>query len=422
MGYVRKTPAGTWRACWRDANGRQPSKTFKTRREAAAYLAQIEAKVHSGSYVDPHAGRKITFGTYATEWLSGRATELTTAARDRSYMRTHLLTEWADVPLSRIDHSAVQRWLVRLSAMRAPATVDKCRQLMSGVMASAVRDRLISSNPVEGIRLAAKRRRAGEQLTITMEELVNRLLPCVPARYRALVALAGGTGLRWGECVGLRWNSIDVEAGVLRVERVAVEVNGRVSCKPYPKSKAGLRDVPVPSLVLELLLAHRSAYGTGPLGQVFTNEAGTSPRRTLFRSRIWRPCLVRAGLLGDVEELSEAGLWRASWTTEAGATATSDHATHARAVTEVARNAAGGLRFHDLRHSYASRLITSGVPIADAQRVMGHENPQTLLGIYAHVQAGSRDRILHALAAFSLPSEAAETANSLAKNRHLPND
>jgi integrase len=75
-----------------------------------------------------------------------------------------------------------------------------------------------------------------------------------------------------------------------------------------------------------------------------------------------------------------------------------------------------GLRFHDLRHSYASWLIASGVPITDAQKVMGHENPQTLLGIYAHVQEGSRDRILHALAAFSLPLGGSE-ADTMADPR-----
>jgi integrase len=201
-------------------------------------------------------------------------------------MRVHLLAEWAEVPLSRIDHSSIQRWLVRLLERRAPATVEKCRQLMYGVMSAAVRDRLIASNPVEGVRLPSRRRKSGEHLTIGMHDLTSRLLPAVPARYRALVALAGGTGLRWGECIGLRWDAIREDVGTLRVERVAVEVSGHVTCKPYPKSRAGLRVVPVPPMVMHLLVEHRELYGCGPCGEVFTNEAGTPPRRTLFRAPI----------------------------------------------------------------------------------------------------------------------------------------
>ena len=48
MGYIRKTPAGNWRACWRDPAGRQPSKSFKTRREASAFLAIIETQTRPG--------------------------------------------------------------------------------------------------------------------------------------------------------------------------------------------------------------------------------------------------------------------------------------------------------------------------------------------------------------------------------------
>ncbi|HET6297325.1 MAG TPA: site-specific integrase [Kribbella sp.] len=402
MGYVRKTPAGSWKACWRDATGRQPSKTFPTKREAAAFLATVETARHTGTYIDPHAGKRMKFGVYAAEWLESHNVELTTRARDLSLLRTHLLPQWANAPLSAIDHSAVQKWVAKLSAHLSPATVTECHRLFSAVLKAAIRDRLIAINAAAGVRLPKKRQQAGDRQTISREAFTAQLLPAIPPRHRPLVALAGGTGLRWGECIGLRWESIDLNAGTLRVERVAIEVSGHVTPKPYPKSRAGRRVVPLPSMVADLLKRHRDLYGTGPAGEVFTNEAGTPLRRTLFRARIWRPALVRAGLLGAVTEEGEK--FRATWPTPTG-DMSEVFSTAVQAVKAIARHGDGGLRFHDLRHSYASWLITSGVPVPDVQRVMGHERPTTTLAIYTHVQGGSQERVLDALAAFSLPDE-----------------
>lgn len=403
MGYIRKTPAGNWKACWRDATGRQPSKTFPTRREAAAFLATIEASAHNGTYIDPHAGRRVRFATYAAQWLESHNVELTTRARDMSLLRTHVVSQWSNAPLAAIDHSSVQKWITGLSARLSPATVGECHRLFSAVMKAAIRDRLIAVNPAEHVRLPKKRQQAGARQTIAREDFTQRLLPAVPERHQAIVGLAGGTGLRWGECVGIRWDSIDLDGSLLRVERVAVEVSGHVTPKPYPKSRAGRRVVPIPPMVRELLEQHRDRYGTGAAGEVFVNEAGTPLRRTLFRARIWRPSLVRGGLLGSVTKQEE--VFVGAWPTETGDTKSGKFPTKAQAVRAVAKNAAGGLRFHDLRHSYASWLITSGVPVPDVQRVMGHERPTTTLAIYTHVQNGMEDRVLGALAAFSLPSE-----------------
>jgi integrase len=103
-----------------------------------------------------------------------------------------------------------------------------------------------------------------------------------------------------GECVGLRWNCVDLDAKTVSVIRVAVGVAGTVTTKAYPKSRAGRRTVPLPDLETELLKVHRELVKPGPVGEVFTNTARGPERRTLFRSRIWRPSLVRAGLLGQV--------------------------------------------------------------------------------------------------------------------------
>ncbi|MEU4608845.1 tyrosine-type recombinase/integrase [Kribbella sp. NPDC023972] len=109
---------------------------------------------------------------------------------------------------------------------------------------------------------------------------------------------------------------------------------------------------------------------------------------------------VRAGLLGWVA--AEDDKFRGTWPTPAG-DETELFKTKAQAVKAVSRHAEGGLRFHDLRHSYASWLITSGVPVPDVQRVMGHE--RSAWRSTPTSRGGCQERVLGALAAFSLPCE-----------------
>ncbi|GAA1791874.1 tyrosine-type recombinase/integrase [Planosporangium flavigriseum] len=241
--------------------------------------------------------------------------------------------------------------------------------------------------------------------------LGEQLLPAIPLRYRALVGLAAGTGLRWGECVGLRWDAVDLDAGLVRVVRVAVEVAGTVTAKPFPKSKAGRRTVPLLPAVVQLLAEHSRQFASGPLGEVFTNQAGGPLRRTLFRARVWRPALVRAGLLGKVVEVGPRSYF-AAWPDTTGLEWSAEFPTEREAVAHVAKNAAGGLRFHDLRHSYATWLVSSGVPINDVQKVMGHEQASTTLNRYTHGSDDRDARIRNALAAFLLPEAATDRSGN----------
>ncbi|MFF0658486.1 tyrosine-type recombinase/integrase [Micromonospora tulbaghiae] len=339
----------------------------------------------------------MLFGKYAERWRASRNDELTTRARDASILRTHVLPRWSDVPLSRIDHLAVQSWVTELGGRRAPATVAECFRLLSSILRAAVRDRLIGVNPCEGVKVPSRRKKDTDGHVLTRADLTGRLLPAVPDRYRALVALAGGTGLRWGECTGLRWESLDLDAKAVHVVRVAVEVAGTVTVKPYPKSRAGRRTVPVPDFAVDLLAAHRNAFPSGPRGEVFTNSSAGPLRRTLFRARVWRPSLVRAGLLGDVSRVGHF-TWRGSWVDLEGVKQSAEFTTEREAVAHVAKMAPGGLRFHDLRHSYATELVSRGVPVNDVQAVMGHEKPSTTLNLYTHRSDGRNHRIREAFA------------------------
>jgi len=359
MGFVRKTPAGSYRACWRDPAGRQRSKTFRIKRDASAFLAEVDSALNRGTYVAPHAGR-LRLGDYAQRWLAGRNDERATAVRDESIMRNHVLPRWGSMPLSKIEHSAVQAWVTELGQRLSPATVRECYRLTAGALRSAMRDRLIGFNPCEGVRLPPRRRKDTDDRIVTREELLGKLLPAVPDRYRAVVALAGGTGLRWGECAGLCWDAVDLVAGAVRVVRVAEEISGHVTLKPYPKSRAGRRTVPLPRFTVDALTRHRQGFGNAGEDLIFTASTGQPLKRGTFRARVWKPSLQRAGL-------------------------------------------PAALRFHDLRHSYATWLVSDGVPINDVARIMGHEQTSTTLNLYTHSTAERDRRVLRSFDAYSLP-------------------
>lgn len=264
------------------------------------------------------------------------------------------------------DRSPVGTDLVTgLGTLRAPATVAEAHRLTAAVLKSAIQNKLITSNPCEGVRLPRRRKQDNDDRVIDRHDVLTRLLPAAPDRYRAIIATAAGTGLRWREAAGLCADALDLDTGTLRVIRTVVEVNGHTAFKLYPKSGAGRRTIPLPDWLLPILRDHTARHRLGRAGLIFPNQVGMPLRRTLFRTRVWRPTLVRAGLLGTITEIkSTAGdrnQYRASWTTDTGDTATEIFHTYPQAIKHVVRHAGEALRFHDLRHSYATWLEMSGV-------------------------------------------------------------
>lgn len=393
MGFVRKTPAGNFRACWRDPAGMQKSKSFRTKREANAYLVEVEGSLNRGTYVNPHAGR-TKFGDFARQWLNTRTVEARTAERTVSMLRTHILPKWGEWPLGKVDFMSVQEWVTGLSRQLAPTTVGKCYQLLSMILRTAVQARLIATNPAEGVKVPRDRSRDVKPVTISRADFFGKLVPAVPSRHRAIVCAAAGAGLRWGECAGLTWSAVDLDKSLVHVVQVAEETHGGIALRPYPKSRAGVRTVPLPDFLLSALRELRIAAGDpDPRTLVFRDRVGRPLRRSNFRRRVWLPSLVRAGLLGQIVDVG-SHRYRAVWPDRDGVEWSAEFTTEREAIACVAAKAAGGMRFHDLRHAYATWLVTDGVPINIVQRVMGHEQASTTLNRYTHTPDDYAARVL----------------------------
>src|SRR3954451_18978575 len=147
MGWIVKTPAGTYRVNWRDPAGKQRARTFRTRKEAQRFAAQVEHEVAQGTYVDPHAARRVLLRDYADQWLAGRSVQARTREKSLAMLRTHVLPQWGDWPLAKIDHVSVQQWATDLGNRRAPATVAAAFGVLSRIFDMAVRARLLAANP-----------------------------------------------------------------------------------------------------------------------------------------------------------------------------------------------------------------------------------------------------------------------------------
>nr|WP_312030115.1 tyrosine-type recombinase/integrase [Actinomycetospora sp. TBRC 11914] len=205
---------------------------------------------------------------------------------------------------------------------------------------------------------------------------------------------AASCGPCWSEVAGLMDDALDLEAGVLRVVRTVVEVAGHRSFKPFPKSVAGRREVPIPPWARRLIAEHVERWPSPATSPVFANEIQGPIGRTAFRARVWRPSLVRADFIGDVRPVDSGFL--AVWGDRDRDEQSLTTRTHYQAVMEVSRRHYGGLRFHDLRHSYATWLVDDGVPPNMVQQVMGHERASITLDLYTRRTADT-SRILAAL-------------------------
>jgi integrase len=227
----------------------------------------------------------------------------------------------------------------------SPATVQVNHGLVAAVFKAAMRDRLVGSSPCEGTKLPKKLPREVLPLSVGM---VDALAAGVPLRYRALVVLAAGSGLRQGECFGVVDDRLDLTARTLRVDQQLILLPRRPPFLAPPKTPASHRTIPLPQVVVDALAAHIDRFPVHHRDRlVFTDEDGRALRRTAFSREIWRPTVRAVG-------------------------------------------ARRGTGFHELRHFYASLLIRHGESVKTVQRRLGHATAAETLDTYAHPVARLR--------------------------------
>lgn len=261
FGAIRQLPSGRWQARYRNGAGDLVSarQTFATRREAAQFLAVVEADQLRGVAIDPRGGR-TKVEAWAEEWLrTKQGQRANTLARDRAAL-AHALPVIGHLPLASVTPMHIRSIVGAVrDAGRSPKTLRTYVGTISALFAAAVEADLIQRSPVRPRSLTLERPTRRHRPTLTPDEL-QRLVDAVPPRYRALVLVAGVLGLRWSEAIGLRIGDVDFLRRTLTVAQTVEEVGGRVRVVDLTKTDASRRTMSVPSFLIDDLAAHIAEF------------------------------------------------------------------------------------------------------------------------------------------------------------------
>lgn len=281
---------------------------------------------------------------YATSWLDGLEGLVlpSTVEAYAGRLERHVLPRLGN---RRLNEIAVDDVLALISYLRmrgySGTTIAVTLTPLSRLFTHAARRGLIQVNPVSKLDRGERPRVSRQDRPVLTPEEIGRLLEAAPSRFRTMVATAILSGLRQGELLGLHWRDVDFENEVIRV-RTALSRKRR---DVHPKTERAVRDVILMPALAQLLRQHkRESKFNRPDDYVFTTTVGTPVHAAHISLRALKPALERAGLRD--------------------------------------------MRWHDLRHTFASLLIAGGANITFVSRQLGHTSSQITLGIYSHLLDG----------------------------------
>jgi integrase len=354
-----------YRVRWLGPDGEERSKSFPDGqyKAALAYKAKQEVDLVSGTYVDPKAG-KVTVAAFATEWLADL--DVDEASREDLEMRfrRRVLPYFGKAEIGSVKPSAVRSWDRML---REDNLSDRYRLTLftnvSAMFTAAVDDGLITKHPCHGKSVKAPKA-AQKRIVPWPEEQVWAVQDALPERFRVLVDLAAGLGLRQGECLGLAVEDVDFLHNVVHVRRQVKTVRHKhvFALPKYDQT----RDVPLSEPVKLALAEHIRRFPPKaitlpwdvPGGQPRTVELLVTSVRRLevaandFNRNYWKKALQACEVpCGRYEN-----------------------------------------GMHELRHFFASVLLDQGESIKAVAEWLGHSDPSFTLRIYTHLMPSSTDR------------------------------
>lgn len=362
---ARSSFAQRWVVLWsiRESGKRRfHEQRFPTKAAAQAFCDDLNAKFQQGHAPNVRDGRR-PFKEYAERWLDSlHDVKPRTRASYETLLRVHVLPVFGEMQMREIRRSHVEDYVRGLRAKGlAPPTIKHAYTPLKRVLARAVADEILASNPADATALPTDKStgRTKPRPQFLTEAQVEKLASELDGHppYGLLVRFMAYTGLRAGEVSGL--NVGDVLLGRIHVHRTRAKVRGGWATGS-PKTDASERHVPLPGWLREDLAAYLATE----------HPRGREADAPLWPGRHRYPDLLTLGLMN----------WQEPW----------ERGVFYKNVFKPALDRAGlpaAVRLHDLRHSYASICASRGIPAYRISRYMGHANVQTTLSIYTHLFA-----------------------------------
>jgi len=334
-------------------NGRRKAKLIGDKRAAEDTASAIREKLKKGEFRIEDK-RLPLFKDYAQKWLEGYVKNSCKYSTWKSYkeiVKNHLEPIFGNKTLDEISRADIKDFIhQKLNEGLSVNTVRNVKNALSGILTYAFEDELISGNPASKTGKLIKAKDKREDVNPYTPEEVNLYLETnrkhYPEHYPFFLC-GFRTGMRLGELQGLQWPDFDFNSRFIEVRRSYVR--GRITT---PKSGKTRRVDMTPHLaetLKELKLKRKKEAlrkGREVSEWVFCNEEGNILSSANLRKRVFFRCQEKVGLRR--------------------------------------------IRFHDMRHTYATIRISKGDSIEDVSKQLGHSSPKTTWDTYYHWIPGKK--------------------------------
>ena len=329
-----------YRAIFSDPAGKRISKRFKTYEDADAWLTELKYQISKELYIP---ASDITLGAWMIDFLETYVKPFVRpTTMFRYYQLTAIIVPISDQPVQNLNSYSMQKFFNELS--NSENVKLKLYKLLRTAANKAVEVEIIRKSFMQGVKAPVYRRKpieiySQEELQAILSYLKNPK-NTLYHRYYPLILLAATSGMRRGELLALTWDDIDPESCIITINKQMQDLNGELVIVP-PKTEAGNRSILLPKAVIDIVMDSRKKLSENP--HIFTSKLGNNMHPTNV-TRSWHHIQIRAG----VEDRT----------------------------------------FHALRHTHATMLLASGIPILEVTKRLGHANATTTLNIYGHAIPG----------------------------------
>ncbi|TVU61614.1 site-specific integrase [Paenarthrobacter nitroguajacolicus] len=333
-----------WRAVWTEPDGSEKKKSFTNKDAAKTHAALMEAEIQNGTYQSLNSGT-LTVAEWAEVWFIAQVHQRAGSLDQiRRRLDLNIIPTLGKIPLRDLTRADIQAAIAVWGRTLAPSTIKLAYVYLSGLLKAAVLDDHLKRSPTVGVRLPRVEHAPVRPLDV---QQVQRLVGVIRPAQREAVVFAAATGLRPSELFGLTWDRIDLESGVVTIDRQLITGGDIPNFGPL-KTQASYRSVKIGSASILMLKGRGQQH---PESLVFTNAIGGGMSRNT-RSEVWTEARKILPFIGD------------GW--------------------------------HQLRHHHASLLISAGLsPVAVAHR-LGHKDATETLQTYAHLWPNDDERMVAA--------------------------